>query len=136
MNNFLDTWVTKKNFFILAAAISAYLVLTVKNNCDSAGCYTSLNEILTLNAWVILVALLFSVVTLPLKVEIFRAWIRLAIWWVPVSMILIGISPKRFAGGGQLFSAGREDVAFAMAGLFIIISLIIIAWKYVATRKG
>jgi len=81
------------------------------------------------------VILIFSVFTYFLREEIFRSWVLFAKWWVPLSIVLTLITPET-TGSSFVPFFGRGHVALAMSGLFFIISLLIIAWKYVATRRS
>ena len=77
---------------------------------------------------------LFSLVTYLLREEIFRTWIRFTLWWVPLSFVIILFSSSRQSANivGLSDQAIFGTLAF---GLYVLISLIIIAWKYSATRR-
>jgi hypothetical protein len=80
-----------------------------------------------------IVVLLLVGVLYFLREEIFRAWIRFARWWVPLSLVLILAAPTSshsWAIGGF----DREGVTWLMDGLFLIISLILIIKKSVQLR--
>ncbi|MBI5003526.1 hypothetical protein HZC00_00315 [Candidatus Kaiserbacteria bacterium] len=71
-----------------------------------------------------------------MREEVFRAWLRFAYWWVPLSIVLTLITPGGSGGFGIPNVIDQETVAFVFASLFSIISLIIIIRKYFATRRG
>ncbi len=77
---------------------------------------------------------LFSLVTYFLREEVFRTWIRFTLWWVPLSFVIILFSSSRQSANivGLSDQAIFGTLAF---GLYVLISLIIIAWKYSATRR-
>lgn len=79
--------------------------------------------------------LIFSLLTYKMHERVFRTWLRFAYWWVPLSIILTLITPDGSGGWGIPSVIDRGFVAFIFAALFTIISLIIIVWKFVATRK-
>lgn len=64
----------------------------------------------------------------------FSAWKKFAIWFVPLATLLFIFYPD--PGSGDLFSPYPEQVFQWVSGLYVIISLIIIAWKYFATRRN
>jgi len=78
---------------------------------------------------------ILSLFTYKFRKEVFHAWIRFAKWWIPISLILTILTPAT-TGSSFVPFFGRGHVAIAMSALFLIISLIIIAWKYATTRKG
>ncbi len=83
------------------------------------------------------IALLFSLLTYKMHEKVFRAWIHFAYWWVPLSIILTFLAGGGSGGGFGIPNVfDREFVAFIFSALFFIISLIIIVWKYVATRRS
>ena len=76
--------------------------------------------------------LLFSLVTYKMREEIFRAWIKFAVWWIPLSMILILISPEYT--NDLVLPIVKGTVAMATSAVFIVVSLFIIARKHFAAR--
>ena len=66
--------------------------------------------------------------------EVYRTWFRFARWWVPVSMVLIFITPEY--GGGLFNPIQKGSVAFITSALFVVISLVIIVWKFSSTRPA
>lgn len=75
---------------------------------------------------------LLSLITYKMRDEVYRAWIRFAYVWIPLSMFLILIAPEYSAD--WMFPIVKGTVAFFSSLLFVIISLIIIVWKYFAMR--
>lgn len=69
--------------------------------------------------------------------EVFRAWIRFAYWWIPLSVIVIFLAAG--SGGGSwgipnIFD--QETVSFILSGLFALISLLIILWKHFGHKSA
>lgn len=79
---------------------------------------------------------LFSLITHKMREEVFRAWFNFAKWWIPISIFLTLIMPGGSGGGFGIPSIfDKEFLAFVLAALFIIISLIIIITKSLKLRK-
>lgn len=80
------------------------------------------------------VMILSSLVTWWLNDQIFNSWRRFAYWWIPLSALIIFTTPTTdhsWALGGPT----RQTMSFVMSGLFLFISLIIIAYKYFKLKK-
>ena len=75
---------------------------------------------------------LLSLITYKMKDIIFQAWFKFARVWVPLSIILIILSPEY---GNSLLPVEKGSVSFFMSALFLIISLIIIAYKSFKNSK-
>lgn len=74
-----------------------------------------------------------SLLTYKMRDEVYRAWSRFAMVWVPLSMFLILIAPEYSAD--WMFPVDKSSVAFFSSAAFVVISLLVIAWKYAATWK-
>ena len=80
--------------------------------------------------------LIFSFLTYFLREEVFRAWLRFAYVWIPLSLVIIYLSTGWTGGGFGIPNVlDQETVAIILSGLFIVISLLLILWKYFATRR-
>jgi len=78
----------------------------------------------------------FSLLTYKMREEVFRAWLHFAYWWIPLSIVLTLLASGGSGGGFGIPNVfDQEFVAFVFSVLFAIISLVIILWKYLATRK-
>ncbi|OGG61575.1 hypothetical protein A3I46_03515 [Candidatus Kaiserbacteria bacterium RIFCSPLOWO2_02_FULL_54_13] len=88
--------------------------------------------------FVIALSLLFVSFFLFLVREgVFRAWLRFAYWWIPVSLVFIYLAGGWSGGGFGIPNVlDQEFVAVIFSGLFAIISLLIIVWKYFSTRRS
>ncbi|MBM3261100.1 hypothetical protein FJY93_01640 [Candidatus Kaiserbacteria bacterium] len=65
--------------------------------------------------------------------EVYRMWVRFSYVWIPLSMIAIFFAPAY--SGDWMYPIDKNSIAFLASVLFIVISLAIIAWKYIAIRK-
>lgn len=75
-----------------------------------------------------LLLLATSVIFLFPRDEIFQSWLRFARWWIPLSILIIAITPTTghdWALGGPT----REIMSWVMGGFFFFVSLIIIFVK-------
>ena len=68
--------------------------------------------------------------------EVFSAWLKFAKRWLPLSILLIVISPTD--GSSAFFPAlfSKELTSMWMSGIFFIISLIIIIYKFLTLKKS
>ncbi|MDP2665479.1 MAG: hypothetical protein Q8P23_02430 [bacterium] len=71
-----------------------------------------------------------------LREEVFRAWLRFAYWWIPVSLVFIYLAGGWSGGGFGIPNVlDQESVSIIFAGLFVVISLLLIIWKYFSSRR-
>lgn len=77
---------------------------------------------------------LFSLITYKMRDEVYRAWLRFAYVWVPLSMVLIFLAPQYSTD--WMYPVEKGTVAFLTSALFVIISLILIVWKSVIIRRA
>lgn len=85
----------------------------------------------------------FALIFLPVALilifvsrEVFQSWLRLAKWFVPLSLLLIFITPVTSNSWMPIFFVSREDMAWATGGLFAVVSLILIIWRYFTARRS
>ncbi len=72
-----------------------------------------------------------------LREEIFRAWLRFAYWWIPVSVFFIYLSSASSGGGfGMPNVFDEESVSLIFSALFLLISFILMLVKYIAIVDG
>ena len=69
---------------------------------------------------------------------VFQSWLKLAVWVVvPLSFFFIATQPVNWMGIGiNPFFISRDDMARYTAEVSTILSLILIAWKYYASRRA
>lgn len=78
---------------------------------------------------------ILSVTTYFLHEKVFRAWLHFAYWWIPLSVFFTLVTSKSGAGWGVGLSWEKGTTSFIFSSLFAIISLLLIIWKYFATRQ-
>lgn len=71
---------------------------------------------------------IFSLITYKMRDEIFQSWWRFARIWVPISMILILLTPSYTHN--WMFPIMKSNVALLLSAIFIIASLIKITLAY------
>lgn len=79
-------------------------------------------------------ALAIVFLVLSFTSQAFSAWKKFAVWFVPLAVLLFIFYPE--PGSGDLFSPYPEQVFQWVSGLYIIISLLLIAWKYFSSRRS
>jgi hypothetical protein len=77
--------------------------------------------------------LLIALVAMGVSNEIFGKWIRFLIWWIPVSMLLIFISPEY--SHDLMLPIEKGTVAVSMSVLFTLVSIVIFLMGYFKTAK-
>jgi len=77
---------------------------------------------------------LFSLITYKMRNEVYRAWLRFSYMWIPLSMLLIFLAPEYTSD--WMYPVVKGTVAFFTSLLFVIISLLLIAWKFLSTRRS
>lgn len=68
--------------------------------------------------------------------EVFSSWLTFAKWWIPLTLVLLIISPAD--GSGAFFPAffSKELTSIFMSGLFLLISLVIVLYQSLLMRKS
>ncbi|OGG78281.1 hypothetical protein A3A36_02940 [Candidatus Kaiserbacteria bacterium RIFCSPLOWO2_01_FULL_52_12b] len=77
---------------------------------------------------------LFSLVTYRMRDEVYRTWSRFAYVWIPLSMVLILLSPEY--GSDWMYPIEKSTVAFVSLIIFTFASLSIIVWKLTDSRRN
>lgn len=77
---------------------------------------------------------LFSLITYKMRDEVYQAWLRFSLVWIPLSMILIFFAPEYAAN--WLYPVTKGSVAFISSLFFTIISLVLITYKLITVRRG
>lgn len=68
--------------------------------------------------------------------EIFKSWLNLAVWAIPFLIIFIALTPDSNPGALMVFYPFyRDDAARLVGEVFSAISLLLICWKYFASRR-
>ncbi|MFA5745021.1 MAG: hypothetical protein WC887_02300 [Candidatus Paceibacterota bacterium] len=84
----------------------------------------------------------FSLYLLPILIilvfiprHIFNSWLKFVTWSIPLAIIFIAFTPVSFTGLGiDFFPFYRDDAARLAGEVFSGISLILIIWKFIASR--
>jgi len=72
-----------------------------------------------------------------LKEGVFKAWRTFALIYLPIAIFLIAISPEQLDQSflGMSYGSDRESTSIATAGLFVLVSYLIIAYKSFTLRS-
>jgi hypothetical protein len=125
---------TKKN--ILKISLTGFIILFVLAFgapvvcSNDISCHRQLGNVIYIFSS-FLPLLFLSLVTYKLREETFRAWLHFAYGFVPLSIFLTFLA--RNSRGGSMGIPNildQETVAFLLAALFLIISLIIIIYQW------
>lgn len=136
-NEMFDRWVTKKSVLLVSGILSLIPILFQYmgiSSCGLAGCGGYASDVLLTFFYPSLVMVFFVLLTYSLQIGIFRSWIRFAIVWVLLTVIWVVLTPHHPSGSFGIDQ--KPFLALSLAALLTLISLIIIAWKYIATRHG
>lgn len=132
-------YLTKKTVILFSFFTTVILLVTMEEVgfCRLAFGWIDGRCLIPVNDTLELIPLLFSITILPfslityrMKEDVFKAWIKFAVWWIPMTIILVLISPD---GGGSMFVAGpsMQQISLAvLVGLFVVISFIKIIRAY------
>ena len=105
-------------------------------NCFAASFFWdntfSFLEPIQIYLWIVLVPF---IVVIFVNETIFQSWLRLAKWFVPLSLLLIFITPVTSNSWMPIFFVSREDIAWATGGVFSIISLILIICRALRSAR-
>ena len=131
------TFNKKQTLSILTLGAGIFLLSTFSREvglCPSysysscASLFDGLGEVLL----PVILGVFFSILTYLMLEEVYRAWFKFAWWWIPLSMLLIFLSPEY--SSDWLYPVEKGSVAFISCILFAIISIVIIAWKYFSRK--
>jgi len=74
-----------------------------------------------------LAILIISIFLFFINDKVFIKWLRFAIVWIILSIILIALTPE-YSGGWVSMNPTKEIVSIWMGSLFVILSLVKIIW--------
>lgn len=57
---------------------------------------------------------------------IFDKWLRFAVWWIPLSVILIALTPSTSGQWLPLYFIGKSLFSLVMGGIFSVVTLLIV----------
>jgi len=118
---------TKKRALFLsvcgAIIFSVAITISVKGLClINLICSRSHDDSVAFVFFPTITLFIFSLITYPMQDKIFQSWWRFARIWVPLSMLVILISPSY--SHNFIFPIEKGTVAFFSSALFVIISLV------------
>lgn len=126
----ISSGVTKRKVFVVSAHMVVLFVLlfSLDATCDYGFTYMCARYWEQIRAFseVMFVSIplfLLSILTFFLREEVFKAWSRFALAWVPLTMVLAALSPEY---NQSLLPFEKETVSFLFSLLFVIVSLLII----------
>ncbi len=130
--------ISKKILLIVSGSLSVWLfvwnylgnyhVCDFFTNGGSAGnCPFILTDI-GINLLPIIPLFFLSLITYKMREEVYRAWLRFAYAWVPLSLLLIYLAPEYTSD--WMYPVVKGTVAFAPSILFVILSLFIVLWTW------
>ena len=125
--------------FIGTALIAILAVLSVSGFCHSRGICSNF---FSFRPWRIASFLFFtppvfllSLITYKMRDDFFWAWMKFAMWWIPISAFLTLLALSKDDGGGGFFISFSADGLFAVLMIpFTLISLFIVFWKYLGSE--
>lgn len=98
-----------------------YLAAYVDSFDNWYNSYTDSSLFLSLSLLIVSLTLFF------ISDSVFKKWLRFAIIWIVLAVMFIILSPE-YQGGWLGLGPEKESVSIWMSSLFVIISLVKIAW--------
>jgi hypothetical protein len=134
---------SKKSVLLISLAyvfyfVAAFLISLV---CEADRCRIHDDSIL---GWLLLYFIflipvfIFSLITYKMREEVFRAWWRFALWFVPVIMLVTFLFNSQNRGGGMVATmAGGFDILIIgiFYTIFVITSLVKIILTYRQVKR-
>jgi len=120
-------------FFILSLMGTGLGVFLLKfYDCgNSVACYNLTTKAFALYYGMPALALVFLILLfIP---QAFSAWKKFAIWFVPLAALLFAFYPD--PGSGDLFSPYPEQIFRWVSGLYVVVSILIIATSALRQKK-
>ncbi len=127
---------TKKNILIFFGAMTLIILFTIDelSFCRSIGlkrCPIHITDSKEAFLFPFLVMFLLSLLTYKMKDEVFRAWFRFALWFVPIIIVFQYIFMNS-RGGGYI---GNNDFAIFFTSVFYIIFILVSLIKIIRAYK-
>lgn len=123
----MKNWLIKKNvIFVLLGIGVVGIGVDYYNVLD----YTIADPISNFASSLLVISVFLCFVT----DQVFFSWLTFAKWWIPLTILLIVISPTN--GSSAFFPAffSKELTSMWMGGLFVLISLLLIIIKSLSLR--
>jgi hypothetical protein len=77
-----------------------------------------------------LFALPATVALFFVRKEVFYAWLKTMIWFIPLATLNIFTSDVTPGGWLNLYTQNRQEISFATGKYLVAVTLIVFAWKY------
>ena len=128
---------TKRNTLLISGLISI-TIITINYLGTYAICNSNRDcaHLLTNIIWILYIFVplfLLSLITYKMQDEIFHKWLKFVYIWVPLTIILVLISPEY---GNSLFPIEKDSVSFFMSVLFLLISIILILSNHFSLKNS
>ncbi len=83
------------------------------------------------------VLLISSLVTYKLHDKVFYTWLKFSTVAIPVILLLVAKSPESAYGGflASAMTVTRSEASLQLSVLYLVLSLMLIAWKWFTLRK-
>lgn len=129
---------SKLTILLISLLVAGYgLVTACAPDVVFLSCHSYFTDI-PFTVWSIALAVfLVSLFMIFLREEIFRAWIKFVLCFIPIYIILVFYAPDY--SNDLIFALDKKRTALLLARLFFIVSLLIIAiksWRLRKTAKG
>lgn len=124
-------------YFCIFIAIIGMLSLNIYEIglCTTGFCRDFIEDVMGLFLFCYgVIMVFFSSILIFLKKEIFTSWWKFARVYIPISAILTILSGEGRGGGYISLTSDYESTAWFTAGLFFIISLALIIYKFLKFR--
>ncbi len=135
----LNKVATKKNILLILGGLTALLLIIDRIGrvrlCGGDffhGFCATLYFAFIDSAIFIIPSFVVALLVYKMREEIFWAWAYFAIWFVPLSLFAISISSS--SSNSYVFSSDKELLTMILIPSFVIISTIIIFWKWYKLR--
>lgn len=121
----------KKKILIASLVYPLFIgtVMLLDKTCNSSWCDIGADSplgFLLIIFFPLFPTLLFSLITYKMREEVFLAWCNFSYWWIPLSVLLVLITPE---SNSVIMSWGKEIPAIGMTILYVAISTGIILGK-------
>lgn len=78
--------------------------------------------------------LIVAIILIFVQHSVFSSWLKLAVWAIPLAIILVALTPVNSNAFMDFFPFYRDDAARLAGEVFSGISLLLIVWKSIALR--
>lgn len=119
---------------VLAAGLLVWDYIGNYALCGYQGLGTCVDQLASIEIAIspILPFFVAAIIVSCLRRDVFKSWLAFALPWLAISVVTIALTPDTPAPalGGPGFGIGKGDAALALSVLFVLVSCVIIVWKY------